>query len=194
MVSVPDASHTRFGWWKKVVPDHATDDDDTTEELEFSTFSKLVPANQTPPTGFISLNGPYEYKGRAAGQYALHSPALQNSATGEFTANVSLTAIFNGDDSGVGTISGDITGISGQPDWSLELVEGPMATTGTIGQSTMGVEWTIKGFSEKGGSWGGRFSFDQEKLGALPSAAVGTFTGDYGGDGRIIGAFGARKQ
>ena len=193
-ISVPDKSHTHFGWWKDVAPGNATDSDSGTHEFEFDVFFRTVGRPETLPANFDALSGVYTYRGRATGWYALYSPALPNPAADEFTADVMLQATFNGSVDGVGSISGDITDISGQPNWSLKLVEGTIEDDGTFEETSNGVEWTIGGRKRTGGSWDGTFNFDQEKLGALPSAAVGKFSGEYAGDGRIVGVFGAHKQ
>ena len=179
-VSVPDESHTHFGWWK-----NANLEDDT---FTFSTFA--VGTGAETPDLFSSLAGTYTYRGRAAGQYALYSPIAASSSTGEFTADAMLQATFDagGDD----TISGRITGISDQPDWSLTLNETTINGSGAFTQSIEAVDWTIDGYTNTGGTWGGQFYFDENE-GAVPTAAVGTFTGHYGDEGRIIGAFGAHN-
>lgn len=174
-VSVPDDSHTRFGWWKNANLE--------TDAFSFSIFRNGV---GSPHSLFTSLEGTYTYRGRAAGQYALYSPIAASSSTGEFTADAMLQASFGATD----TISGSITGISGQPGWSLTLNETTIENTGAFTNASDGIVWSIDGYTETGGNWAGQFYFDAE-VGAVPTAAVGTFTGHYGDEGRIIGAFGA---
>ena len=184
-VSVADDSYTYFGWWRKTNLEAGG----AADSFSFSTFTGGM--GSMPPDLFASLNGTYTYNGRAAGQYALYSPALQSSGEGEFTADAMLRASFDsvGDD----TISGRITGISGQPDWELTLNETTISGNGGFTNGTNGVDWSIRGFSETGGNWSGQFYFDED-VGAVPTAAVGTFIGHYNADGRIIGSFGAHED
>ena len=180
-VSVEDVAFTHFGWWKQA--------DLETDDFTFRSFARGEGA--AAPALYSTLEGTYTYRGRAVGQYALYSPiAAATSSTGEFTANATLQASFDAD--GNDTISGRITGISGQPNWELTLNETTINGSAFANESD-GVDWTIDGYKNTGGSWNGQFYFD-EKAGAVPTTAVGAFIGDYDGDGRIIGAFGAQKR
>ena len=182
-VSVKDESFTHFGWWKNA--------DLEADTFMFSTFTGGMGATPPDTDLFSSLEGTYTYRGRAAGQYALYSPIAASSSTGEFSANATLQASFGDTD----TISGRITGISGQPNWELTLNETTITAEGAFSNAADdgGVDRTIGGYKNSGGSWNGQFYFD-EKAGAVPTAAVGAFIGDYDGDGRIIGAFGAHRR
>ena len=78
--------------------------------------------------------------------------------------------------------------------WSVELKEAAIADGGGIARDTADdTVWTIGGTAAAAsGAWSG--TLQDNGADGVPKVATGTFNSTYGGDGRMVGAFGANKQ
>ena len=181
---VDDKSYMYFGWWKR--------EEESDGALSFATFSGGV--REYSATGnaaaFALLGGSATYRGPAVGQYAIYQPAGSDSGAGSFTARAELTANFATD-----TLSGTVTNFSNASDWTLRLnaasMEGGEVGTGDEGTVT----WEIgDATSQHTGAWLAELFSEAPYVGQTPDGVAGTFDGTFDEVGRLIGAFGARKQ
>ena len=181
--SVADAIYASYGWWIHT---------DTDGDLTASAF--VVDRGNVPDAvGLDGLQGTATYMGGAAGQYALTSATGGTNDAGAFTARAKLEADFS-DNSITGTID-QFMGADGMSrDWSVELKEASLAATGGISRDAANdTVWTIGGnAAAASGAWSGSLQ-DNGKDG-VPKVGSGTFHSTYGGDGRMVGAFGVNKQ
>ena len=187
-ILVDDRSYVYFGWWKR--------EQKSDESLTFQTFYDVTDANSATTgagANFNLLGGGAIYRGTAIGQYAIYQPLGAQSDSGSFTASAELSADFAND-----LLSGNVTGFSNDPDWSLTLNAQSMAGGNVSGGA---VDWTIAGNpSRRQGTWEAEFFSESAYVGQVPDAVIGGFTAIYDGDtnvdedvGRIVGVFGARK-
>ena len=179
--SVPDAIYASYGWWI-----HKSANDAIYTASAFVSDKGAVEA----ATGITDLMGTATYMGGAAGMYALRSSTGGTNDAGHFTADAMLEADFNDD-----TISGTIdnfTGADGEArNWSVELEEAGITNVGAINRT--GTVWTIGGTAAaSSGQWDG--SLKENGDDGVPTVATGTFFSIYGGDGKMVGAFGANKE
>ena len=188
VMSVDDTVYATYGWWL-----HTAANGDLTASA-FHGERGDVPA----ATGITALRGTASYMGGAAGQYALKSSTGGTNDAGHFTARAKLDADFN-DDTITGTIDNFKVGDDGESrDWEVELKEASIANGGGItrtgeGQADNDTVWTIDGTAaDASGAWSGTLQDNDD--GGVPKVATGTFHTTYGGDGRMVGAFGADKQ
>ncbi len=187
-MDVPDAIYASYGWWI-----HTSEDGETVTVSAFTANRGAVPAAAAIGT----LMGTATYMGGAAGKYALRSSTGGTNDAGHFTARAMLEADF-GDDMITGTID-NFMGADGMArDWSVELMEQGVGDTGTIlgddgtGDAKM-TTWTIGEMeADAAGQWSGTlYDNDDDNV---PQVATGTFVSTFGGDGRMVGAFGANVQ
>ena len=185
VMSTPDAIYASYGWWI-----HKSADDATYTASAFVSDKGTVPEAR----GITDLRGTATYMGGAAGIYALWSSTGGTNDAGHFTADAMLEADFNDD-----TISGTIdnfTGADGEArSWSVELKEAGITDVGAINRADADdTVWTIGGTAAAAsGEWSGvlkEYDFDSQ----LPRIVTGTFSSKYGGDGTMVGAFGANKE
>ncbi len=203
LISTPDKAFVTYGWWLKKSRDGMT--------WTASSFygDRGAQVNATINTVF----GEAVYKGGAAGLYAFSSGTGGVNDSGQFTADVMLTADFDfPKDHGLtrasieGTIDNfktmDLMGGGNKEDrnWSVKLAK--MSITRSLNFHTGsddGVEgssdrttWTMNGIAAPAsGQWDGQLYESNLKNEGLPFAAVGTFYSEYNNDGRMVGAFGA---
>ena len=178
-VSVADDRFMYFGWWRR----RATASDTFT----YRVFSQ--PTADLTGSGFNDLGGSAVYEGPAIGQYAIHPPLGTSLSHGEFNATARFTANF-----GTNTLSGTVSEFDVAPGWSLALqgAAGNMAD-GSIDAGN--VSWTIEGTTQTGGMWTGYFHSEVDPYaGHQPDGLTGTFDADYGGVGKLRGAYGAHRR
>ena len=87
-------------------------------------------------------------------------------------------------------------------DWSVALSESTISDTGVIAgdpetagnTDAQNTVWTIGGTADDaGGQWSGDLR-EQDADSDVPTIATGAFNSTFGGDGRMVGAFGANKE
>ncbi|MCY4397715.1 MAG: hypothetical protein OXC10_21560 [Rhodospirillaceae bacterium] len=194
VMSAPDTAYASYGWWLRKSADGTT-----------YTASAFVDEKGDVPaaTGLNALNGTATYVGGAAGKYALSSNTGGTNDAGHFTARATLEANFTAntaDDATTNGITGTIDmfrGADGMPrDWEVTLNGSPIGDTGVIGDTDDGTVWTIGGTAGSAdGEWSG--SLRNNGTDGVPQVATGTFYSTYGpggGEGRMVGGFGANKQ
>ena len=190
--SVPDGNYASYGWWL-----HKSEDGNT---YTASAFHAYRGTDSGAVTDIATLRGSATYTGGAAGKYALRSSTGGTNDAGHFTADVELNATFADDHTISGTID-NFTGGDGEGrDWSVALSESTISDAGAIAgdpddDTDSGAQqtvWTIGGTAaDAGGQWSGNL----RELGddGVPGIATGTFHSMYGGDGQMVGAFGANE-
>ena len=191
----PDDIYASYGWWL-----HKSEDGETFTASAFAENRGTVLAAASIDT----LQGTATYMGGAAGKYSLRGDTGGTNDAGHFTARAMLEADF-GDDMITGTID-NFMGADGESrNWSVELMEQGINSTGTIlgddGNGSAGTDekmtkWTIDGTAgAAGGQWSGTL-YDNGDDG-VPKVGTGTFHSTYGhggNDGRMVGAFGVNVQ
>ena len=187
VTSVDNTIYASYGWWV-----HTADNGD----LIVSAFA-ADRGNVTDATGITALRGTAKYMGGAAGQYTLRGTTGGANDAGDFTADATLDANFE-DDTITGTIDNFIGEDGKSRDWSVELKEASINDGGLIARDVADdTVWTVGGTAaEASGEWSG--SLQDNDAGGVPKIATGTFNSTYGTaeglDGRMVGAFGAKKQ
>ena len=147
-----------------------------------------------------ALVGTAKYKGTAAGLAALYSalPGATGNVGGEFEADAELTATFGASP----MLEGMITNFSigdHSPDWTVELVKTPITGNGTASDGSPKTKWSIGADDPSAAESGGwRASLlgtaATNATAAHPGFVAGAFNSEYGGAGRMVGAFGAEKK
>lgn len=186
-VLVADAQYMWFGWWARETPGG---------DPSWAFQAKHGGATGAALTDVSAVTGPATYRGTAIGRYAVYQPVGGPSGTGSFTASATLSANFD-----TNSLSGSVTGFSNDPDWSVTLKPGAIATgtagnDGTDTNDPGGVTWTINGAPLDSGSWEAQFYSNlpaDQRVGVVPYGVAGTFQAEYGTVARIIGAFGAHR-
>ena len=203
----PDPTYAVFGYWAKT-PSKAG------EAVQIETFARPGPSSTALATAG-DVAGKATYNGAAAGWYSRVDG--DDTYSGDFTANASLTATFgagtggvlgiNAGDQGVtGTISGfrsaGDTALAGLG-WSLTLNKakfrdsdgtGTLAVTATDLVSLALAPGTTDGGSGVPGAWQATFAGNSQ-INEQPSDIVGQFNGSFrAGRGVVAGAFGASRQ
>ena len=185
LMDAPDNTYVSYGWWI-----HKAADGKITASA-FEAERGTVP----DASGIGGLIGTATYEGGAAGKYALRSMTGGTNDAGHFTAEVTLKADFIASSSSItGTID-NFMGADGQPrDWSVELKEAAIATAGGIARTAdKDTAWTINGTAAAdSGEWKGRLQDNGTDL--VPRVVTGTFYTEFGGDGKMVGAFGAKRK
>ena len=187
VMSTPDAIYASYGWWL-----HKSANGKTYKASAFVADR----GNVTDAAGLDRLNGKATYRGGAAGKYALHSTTGGTNDAGHFTARATLNADFS-DNSITGTID-NFMGVGGAKNWSVELKEAALSSTGMItgtgeGRADNATVWTIGGTAAvASGEWSG--SLQDNDAAGVPKVGTGTFYTEYGDDGKMVGAFGVNKQ
>ena len=174
----------------------------------------LHPAHRVRPRRAHARSGAARLAGGAAGKYALHSATGGTNDAGHFTARATLEADFE-EDEVTGTID-QFIGADGQSrDWTVELKKSALFNDGTVSgdPSRTGIDlasfsatddvaqrtvWTIGGTAASaGGNWSGALkdtAATKTDTTGVPKVATGTFYTEYGTAGRMVGAFGAKRQ
>ena len=184
-----DNIYASYGWWI-----HKAANDGAWTASAFVADRGEVP----DAAGIGALRGTATYMGGAAGKYALSSSTGGMNDAGHFTARAMLEADFN-TDMVSGTIDMFMNEDGESRDWEVELNKTDISDTGLIDGMTgdpaasVGTVWTIDGIAAaKSGEWSGSLQNNGDD--GVPRVASGTFSSTYGGDGRMVGAFGANKQ
>ena len=192
-MEVADTSNTYsyYGWWiNKATAGYQFD------SLFGSTAATLVPiANVTTATGTATYNG------GAAGKYAIYSTTPKAAESGDFTADVTLTADFDATIAGTsnlttitGTIDDFMVDGSKKEGWEVAIKKNT-----AVGADVSGVNrftgtglavWTIGESEGAAGDWQASFQ-DMDKDG-VPKIVVGGFD-VANGRAEMEGAFGATK-
>ena len=184
VMSVPDAIYASYGWWI-----HKSEDGET-----FTASAFVADRGDVPDASDIgTLRGTATYTGGAVGKYALRSSTGGTNDAGHFTARATLEADFN-DDMISGTID-NFVGADGQArNWSVELKDATISDVGVIARNDPDdTAWTIDGTAASAsGDWSG--SLQDNGGDGVPKVATGTFSSEFGMDGKMVGAFGANKQ
>ena len=183
VMSVDDTVYASYGWWI-----HTEADGDLIMSA-FATDRGAVP----DATGLTALQGTATYMGGAAGHYALKSSTGGTNDAGQFTAKATLEADFS-DNSITGTINSFMGADGNSRNWSVELKEAAIAGGGAISRDAADdTVWTIgETAAAASGVWSG--SLQDNGPDGVPKIGSGTFSTTYGGDGRMVGAFGVNKQ
>ena len=188
LMDEPDNVYASYGWWIRKSADGTA--------YTASAFAANK-GTKTAAADLNTLNGTATYTGGAAGKYALHSSTGGTNDAGHFTADATLEADFT-DNSITGTIDNFMcmcAGGAGAPrDWSVELKEATLAADGAISRAEeKDTVWTIGGIdADASGTWGGSLQENGEDN--VPNFGIGTFYSEYGRDGRMVGAFGVKRQ
>ena len=196
-IARPDSQYTVMGYWM----------DEHGDKYAIDTFAT---ARYGPAEGMGiaedmgRLMGEAEYSGSALGVYVMNKGDESNKDlySGEFKAEVSLTADFGGQNFGSNdspfTVGGTIQGFDSLTDdehdldnWTLTLDES------SINNADGSFSGTTTGTGE--GKWKGQFhGMDGLSTADVaddhPLAAVGDFSGDFGNSNRVVGVFSAEKM
>ena len=190
--STPDGNYASYGWWL-----HKAEDGTWTASAFVD--DRGDGESTTAVSGITTLQGTATYTGGAAGKYALHSTTGGTNDAGHFTADVTLEADF-GDDMITGTIDNFIGADGESRDWSVKLNETDISDGGVIdglggagNAEQVGTVWTRRGTAAtKSGQWSGALYNNGDD--GVPQVATGTFYTEFNRDGKMVGAFGAKKQ
>lgn len=190
-----DQRYAQFGWWL----DEAGSDPKAGAWYGFGADGALRTTGNTGTTdaGVTAASGSAIYNGHAIGQAAFyHRLGEEANIGGAFTADAKLTADFDAGN-GAGTLKGDITGFNvggvEVPDWSVELMEQPINTSGGVTIATPSTKWAIDDTAAAAsGDWSASF-YDIPEGEHQPKGVAGGFVSHYGTDGRMVGAFGAER-
>ena len=197
-----DDAYSSYGWWLRTKADGSL------------TASAFVDDKGTAPTTNVTtlVAGSATYRGGAAGKYALSSSTGGTNDAGHFTARATLEADFEKDEV-TGTID-RFMGADGQSrDWTVELKKSALFNDGTVigDPARDGIDltaataddvrqktvWTIGGTAAAAaGEWTGALkdtAATKTDTTGVPKVATGTFYSTYGQDGKMVGAFGAKK-
>ncbi|MCY4284652.1 MAG: hypothetical protein OXC65_04830 [Thiotrichales bacterium] len=208
MVQTEDDLYLLFGWWLETDPED--DGKPTMASAFYGPVGTLDNDDLQVASGVTTIGGTAKYAGKATGQFAIYRAENKSGDSGDFTADVALTAMFsasNGatDKGGVtGTIDKFVANGASVP-WSVELKRA--GWTGTAGnfESQTGADapkaeaiWSLTAGNpdENGdGTWEGRLYHqtaekDDDKN-TTPNIAVGVFEANFGSTHEMVGGFGA---
>ena len=185
--------YASYGHWLTSVSDAAV----------VNTFA-MSPTTVTGDTGTSStLKGDAKYMGKAAGM-SVHKMFDGNNketgrASGSFTADVSLTAVFGTAPTIKGMISGfkSANPMAVDPSWSVKLMgagdsETAAFTAGALA-ATEGITQGYRGGAASGertGTWSANAYGEAEKR---PAGIYGGFNAHFN-DGHVAGAYATRKE
>jgi hypothetical protein len=199
-----DADYLSFGYWVQVA-----DQADGSTKYGIGTFSGgSMPYGGADDAGIRTaidrLAGTAKYEGPAAGMF-VRKTADANfvgtpSASGEFTANAELTALFG--ESSVAeddqySISGTVSNFKGDgldDSWEVDLKQASfrLDEAGEVGTCADDCTNTFNGATTGDGEWKGQFfgpAGDTDDP-IKPSGVAGEFNAHFA-NGHVIGAFGA---
>ncbi len=192
-MEVADTSNTYsyYGWWiNKATAGYQFDS-------LFGGTTVVVGADAN--TGVGGASGTATYNGGAAGKYAIYSTTPKAAESGDFTADVTLTADFDATIEGIsnlttisGTIDDFMVGGSKKEGWEVAIEKNAANGNTTTNMFTGDAVWTI-GESEgaAGGDWQASFQ-DMDDKDGVPKIVVGGFD-VANGSAEMEGAFGATK-
>ena len=190
MVMIPDYDHLYFGWW--------LNEEEEDGAYGFQTFADGVGFPGGARNVAADMEGTATYRGAAGGVWAktaISGGQVTEASSGEFTAEVVLTANFFGAVD-AGAVSGEIGSFRDGAGESLSgyrvtLETAPLTagdasfvggTGGAVGSGTSGT-----------GRWEGRFhGTDGAETNARPSHVTGRFDLHFPG-AHLAGAFGAGR-
>ena len=210
-----DDDYLFFGWWMRIDEDEMPTHASAFFGTEGTDSGVGIISSDDTPSG---IGGSAKYNGKATGQFAIHEPIRGSGDSGEFTADVELTATFSPSHDGTdndtdttpetggvtGTINGFMANGKSMP-WSVELKRagwgtapgafGPQGSGGDDKVEAMTV-WSIDGnAAAAGGSWQGRmYDDDSDDDNNTPSTAVGVFEAKAGDTHRMVGGFGVNHS
>ena len=182
-VTAADNKYSYYGWWlNKASGGYQFD------HLFGSTGTALTRENVN------NADGTATYNGGAAGKYAIYSTTPKAAESGDFTANVMLTADFDVPAT-MTTITGTIDKFmvdgSEKEGWEVDIVKNSGNSdenTNLFGGTAV---WSIGENKGANGSWSA--DFHDAGTDGIPKIVVGGF--DVANDSaKMIGAFGASKQ
>jgi hypothetical protein len=188
-----DDEYVYFGYWLQVFTD-----DEGVETIGVNTFTGGV---GTAVTALGSIVGTADYSGKAGGKYAVKTLTTMGEIaslnTGQFVADVNLTATFGGgkvapDDANklTGTVDKFVaTGDGDLRKWEVELKEIALGSLAAGGETTGGGAWSAMFY----GASVDDSDTDVDEAMLPPSSVAGTFDGHFA-DGHVIGAYGATKD
>ena len=221
MVAVPDADYLSFGYWVQV-----TGEGEDMMHGVSAFYSGKLPFDDDDITtntnaAIMTLMGSAKYDGPATGMFVLKSDVdgdgkgLVPTASGQFTADATLTANFGSDtaaDANAFSISGTVNGFEGDgidETWELGLNKARLtvasyAANGDITHTNHSNSFSGSTSTGEGGSpgeWRGQFfgavpDTDPDAAGVqpgddnYPAGVAGEFNGHFE-NGHVIGAFGA---
>ena len=206
-----DTDYLAFGYWLQ-----------TNDTMAYGVGTFAEGSMPFAVADISALRGSAKYAGSAVGMYTKNSFSSGGVSsldeTGQFTANVKLTANFGGDtveSDDLYTISGSVSsfknaaGMIIDNSWNLTLGKAPFAAGARGSNRTITDNShtnTFNGTTALGGKWTGMFygsphnddaktDDDDTLLNATtyPSGIAGEFDGGFT-NGRVIGAFGATEQ
>ncbi len=205
VTEMADSEYASYGWWLLTKADGS---------LTAGAF--VDDKGPTPDTLNIAglVGGSATYRGGAAGKYALSSATGGTNDAGHFTATATLEADFEKDEV-TGTID-QFMADGESKDWTVELKKSALFGNGQmIGDRTRDgivisvaplagsdvaqeTVWTIGDTAaDPSGEWSGMLkdtAVTNTDDSSVPKVATGTFYTEYGTAGRMVGAFGAKKQ
>ena len=188
-VTTSDASYAEYGWWLE------EDGTTNTNRDGIRTFARFTSSSSDEIASFAGMSGPATYKGKAAGQVAVHiGPESDGNVAGNFEADAMLTASFGAEDTISGTINNFVIDGSSPGEWSVELMEKLHSGSAWGAAKT---KWTMDGAEgDATGGWAVSLHEAGTTVGAIsdpPKSAIGTFNSEHGTDAVMYGAFGAAR-
>ena len=188
-----------YGWWL-----HKTENE---KEFHASSFTDIVSGSGTAievAADVNKLRGSATYSGGAAGKYAFYNPLDESrSSAGHFTAKVELKANFSDTSNISGTINTFRDGDNNPLNWSVKLqgLQGSnlrdtalLSGTGEINATSVSpvAVWAIDGTAvgHANSAWDLQLYDNNESDVDAPEVGTGTFYTEYGGIGKMVGAFG----
>ena len=187
VTDVKDSLYASYGWWLYTAAGGS---------LTASAFTDDVGDTSGTDVGGL-VAGTATYSGGAAGHYALSSSTGGTNDSGRFTARAMLEADFQ-TDMVTGTIDNFMGNDGESRDWTVELKKAVLANDGGIARAADDdTVWTIGAdAAAASGEWSGALKATQaaSDTSGVPEVATGTFYSEYGTAGRMVGAFGAKKQ
>jgi len=202
-----DDDYLFFGWWMRTDEDGMPTWASAFYGTQGTDFGEITGSTNNPS----DIGGSAKYNGKATGQFAINESIRGSGDSGEFTADVALTATFSqshdgdtdtSDTGGVtGTINGFMANGKPMPSWSVELKRAgwDSSNLGAFGEQS-GADaldsktvWSIDGnAAAAGGMWEGRlYDDDSDDTNNTPTTAIGVFRAEAGKTHRMVGGFGA---
>ena len=209
----PDNTYVYFGYWL-----HVTDPgDDDKEAIGVGTFAGGSGRVDADASGMGAIDGSASYSGKAGGKYAIKTLTsrgeINSLRTGQFVAEVELTATFGGmriPEADWDKISGTVSGFVDAADsdstrlkhWTVSLGTASTDEDSDTNADSDGLNDNV-GKTNDGmmnGTWTHVFhnqledDVDTEEVDeSIPSHVTGTFDAHFS-DGHTIGAYGATRD
>ena len=210
MVSIPDPHYVFYGWWlskdKDGMPTAASAFTGQAGNGLAAIWFDGTDITRMNAGTFTNLTGSATYSGNAVGKFAMNNAVEGTSNSGHFTADAELRADFEPGGGVTGTIDNfRLNGGSEDPNWSVTLNRHETAPFedfgGITGPASDATVWSINGNkAAASGSWSGHM-YEGTPSGtplddgnSLPDTVTGTFYSEFGSSGRMVGAFGAKRE